>query len=151
MITCSKLYSDFPAAHRQHNHKGHCSLIHGHNWSFEFTFAAERLDANGFVVDFGDLGWLKLWLAERFDHTLLLNDSDPSLLWLVDMLSSQFAKVQVVPDASCEGLALYVFANVQDKLTDFYSDRGVYLTSVKVMEDSKNFATYSAQLCELLA
>ena len=57
MITCTKRYDNLPFAHRQPNHEGHCSLIHGHNWSFEFEFKASKLDGNGFVIDFGDLKW----------------------------------------------------------------------------------------------
>ena len=81
-ITCSKTYTDLPFAHRQPSHQGHCALIHGHNWSFEFEFAADKLDECGFVIDFGKLKWLKDWINERFDHTLVLNESDPMLDFL---------------------------------------------------------------------
>jgi 6-pyruvoyltetrahydropterin/6-carboxytetrahydropterin synthase len=59
MITCSKTYRDIPFAHRQHRHEGHCSFLHGHNWSVEIEFACSQLDERGFVVDFGGLGYLK--------------------------------------------------------------------------------------------
>lgn len=161
MITCTKIYADIPFAHRQHNHKGHCRFIHGHNWSFQFTFGANRVDGNGFIIDFGDLKWLKQWLDAMFDHKLVLNDADPARAYLVDGLvhpegleKSQsslvplfpFADVTIVPDASCEGLARYVFelvnGMVQDKYSDSTIDRRVWVQSLTVFEDSKNSATF---------
>lgn len=79
ITTCKKRYDDIPFAHRQWNHKGHCAHIHGHNWSFEFEFVSKSLDANGFVVDFGKLQFLKNWLNETFDHKLVISKDDPKL------------------------------------------------------------------------
>jgi 6-pyruvoyltetrahydropterin/6-carboxytetrahydropterin synthase len=59
MLTCKKTYFDVPFAHRQHLHDGHCSFVHGHNWDISITFACDKTDENGFVVDFGKLKFLK--------------------------------------------------------------------------------------------
>lgn len=155
--TCSKTYPDFPFAHRQPNHKGHCALIHGHNWSFTFVFGATTLDANGFVVDFGDLKWLKEWLTKMFDHTLVLNSDDPWLQFLsfhlVDVTDPQnlggfkecchLADIRTVPNCGAEGLASYLLKEVDDMLAVRYGSR-VRLVSVTVHEDSKNTATVTA-------
>lgn len=156
MFTCSKLYSDIPFAHRQHNHGGHCALIHGHNWGFQFTFACDRLDACGFVVDFGDLKWLKDYIAAEFDHKLVLNTDDPELEYLRkvlvnvnplhDRVSGPFAAITVVPNCGAEGLAEYLFEEV-DRLIRCYTKGRVFLVSVLVFEDSKNTATYSQHSC----
>ena len=58
--TCAKRYYNLPCAHRQHNHRGHCSKIHGYSRSFEFHCAAHELDENGFVFDFGNFGGVLL-------------------------------------------------------------------------------------------
>lgn len=147
MVVCRKLYTDLPFAHRQHMHDGHCALIHGHNWSFEFTFGADRLDPNGFVVDFGKLGWLRDFLEELFDHTLVLNADDPHLEGLEEALgggdhSPMFAKIVILPDVSCEGLAKYLFEKVNMQLAGFA--RGVRVQEVTVYEDQKNSATATA-------
>jgi 6-pyruvoyltetrahydropterin/6-carboxytetrahydropterin synthase len=71
MLTCSKTYKDIPFAHRQPLHKGHCSKIHGHNWTIVIEFEATELDANGFVVDFGNLKYLKAFIDEHLDHACL--------------------------------------------------------------------------------
>lgn len=79
MHRVTKVFKGYPFAHRQHTHDGHCRLIHGHNWDFEIALEADQLDENGFVYDFGKFGWLKEWLENMFDHTLLLNKDDPQL------------------------------------------------------------------------
>jgi 6-pyruvoyltetrahydropterin/6-carboxytetrahydropterin synthase len=146
-ITCTKYYEDYPFAHRQPKHDGHCALIHGHNWGFEFTFSAKELDACGFVVDFGKLKWLRDWLDGTFDHTLVLNEDDPALDYLREKLQvgtgNPFAKLVVVPDCSSEGLAKYVFHHISGLIKADYGGR-VVLDSVTVFEDSKNKATYTA-------
>lgn len=141
--TITKELTDYPFAHRQPKHDGHCALIHGHNWDFHFTFEADELDECGFIYDFGKLGWLKKWLKDNFDHTLVLQDDDP--LWtenyesLVEIM--KFSKVVRLKKASCEGLAEYVWRHVNDMLAKF-EDRGVRCVAVTVYEDSKNSATH---------
>jgi len=144
VLTCTKRYSDFPFAHRAPKHDGHCKLIHGHNWSFEFTFAASERDENGFVMDFGKLKDLRDALNGWFDHTLVLNDGDPLREPIQTFLVSLgLNNVVLVPDCSCEGIAMlaHKIANVVVvKLTD----ARVCVKSVTVYEDSKNSATYGA-------
>lgn len=157
MITCTKKYINFPFAHRQPNHEGHCRLIHGHNWAFEFVFACEKLDANGFVIDFGSLGWLKELLNDMFDHTLVLNFDDPYLEYLKLSLGDKpevlpgghssnhvkvpFAKIKCVPNCGAEGLADWLAETVDNKLQAITEDR-VFLMKVTVFEDDKNSATF---------
>lgn len=141
MVTITKRYDDYPAAHRQHKHNGHCRFIHGHNWSFEITFAAEELDENGFVVDFGGLYWVKEFLTKNFDHTLLLNGDDPEL----DRIRREFSdlmQVVLVINCGCEGIArmLYKWLNVEIRRHEYPNKPRI--TKVTVFEDSKNSATY---------
>ncbi len=147
----SKSYRDFPAAHRQPNHHGHCRLIHGHNWGFDIHFSCGQLDENGFVVDVGMLGVVKAFLQEDFDHTLLLNESDPALKSLQMTLGDNaggeilFAKIVVVPNCGMEGLAKYVAEEVTGLIASGAFPgflRLLKVTSVTCWEDSKNSATY---------
>lgn len=143
--TCKKEYADIPFAHRQHEHQGHCALIHGHNWSFVLHFTAETLDPNGFVVDFGDLKFIKNDLLALFDHALVLNQDDPHLDTFLRELEPQFAQITVVPNCGAEGLAKFVLdltnqALQMSKSSD-WDDRGLRCFKVEVREDSKNSAT----------
>lgn len=160
MYTCTKKFANFPFAHRQPAHPGHCRLIHGHNWAFVFTFGCKHLEpGTEFVVDFGDLKWLKAWLEERFDHTLVLNQDDPMLEFLKNVLVNTFldpshtdqkcelAKITCVPNCGAEGLAAYLYREINCELFVRYQGR-VFLHSVSVEEDEKNSAAYSpAQGC----
>lgn len=149
MLTVTKQYRDFPAAHRQPNHDGHCRLIHGHNWGWDITFACEVLDANGFVVDVGKLKPIKERLTELFDHTLLLNASDPIVdeVFAGPLFSGRLATVVLVPNCGMEGLAKFVFEEANVVLArDFAADvekRKLKVVSVTCWEDSKNSSTYS--------
>jgi 6-pyruvoyltetrahydropterin/6-carboxytetrahydropterin synthase len=159
MITCTKKYSEFPFAHRQHNHDGHCRLIHGHNFDFEFTFGCEQLDENGFVIDFGKLKHLKEWLTKHFDHTLVLNERDPMLPHLQEALSDcsstrirpdlELSKIVVVPNCGAEGLAQWLLMeanrNFFGHAQRLYAARHVEVVKVTVYEDSRNSATFSIQ------
>lgn len=143
MITCSKEYRDIPFAHRQHNHDGHCARIHGHNWSFKFIFGATELDENNFVIDFGKLKPLKATL-EQFDHALVLNEDDPQLTYLQEVLESfDLADIIVVPSASSEGLA-EMLGRAAHILVQGMTDGRVSVISCTVEEDSKNSATWHA-------
>ena len=142
MITCSKIYTDIPFAHRQHKHEGHCSKIHGHNWSFKFTFAVNQLDENGFVIDFGKLKWLKEYLNDKFDHKLVLNVEDPAYGFLTAQLVN-YADIVTVPNCGAEGLAQYLLETIDMMLYQLTGDRPggrVFLLEVEVFEDSKNSA-----------
>ncbi len=155
MITITKRFENFPFAHRQPNHEGHCRLIHGHNWAFEFTFArlngekfwcasAEELckeNPNGFIIDFGDLKWLKEWLCVAFDHSLVLNTEDVWYATLpVEFRKAFPATVLLVPNCGAEGLADFVANKVKVMLNARHPN--VRLLKVTVFEDSKNSATY---------
>ncbi len=145
LLSCTKRYSDIPFAHRQPKHGGHCRFIHGHNWSFEFEFICTERDACGFVVDFGGLKPLKLWLDQTFDHALVLNADDPLREQLNAASVLTGCEVVAVPDCSCEGLADYV-AKESNRIVAELTGGRVEVRRVTVFEDSKNSAT-----CEVAA
>lgn len=141
MFSCSKVYRDIPFSHRAPHHDGQCRFIHGHNWSFEFEFRSAKRDANGFVLDFGKLRWLSLYL-ERFDHALVLSHDDPKLSLFQQTLEPQLAKIVLVRDCSSEGLAEHLFDFANKVLEKDGADRGVICSAVTVREDSSNAARF---------
>ena len=146
MFTCQKTYSDIPFAHRQHRHDGHCAQIHGHNWSFTFTFGCEALDECGFVVDFGKLKPLRDWIEDKLDHACVFNRDDPLLeeiLRINETSGCRIYKEYIVDQCSSEGLAKHLF-NVVDPMIREMTDGRAFLTSVAVTEDTRNSATYTA-------
>lgn len=144
MYTCRKTYRDIPFAHRQHNHDGHCALVHGHNWSFTFEFASRTLDETGFVVDFGKLGFIRQEIAARFDHAYVYNRGDAASARMVAAEGSLFKALEV-ERCSCEGIARYLLELTQPLVKAATGGR-VWVAAVEVEEDSKNSARYAAPL-----
>lgn len=151
MHTVTKQYRDFPAAHRQPNHDGHCRLIHGHNWGWDIVFSCDELDKNGFVIDVGNLKEVKAFLTNYFDHTLLLNGDDPEYTNLAHHLG-HLAKIVLVPNCGMEGLAKFVFEKVQGLIdSDAFAEafgRNLRVVKVTCWEDSKNSSTYRPPVVE---
>jgi 6-pyruvoyltetrahydropterin/6-carboxytetrahydropterin synthase len=162
-----KTFKGYPFAHRQPNHPGHCSLIHGHNWDFEVQFSCEdnNVDSNGFVLDFGKMKVVKDFLESNFDHTLVINHDDLAFHTAARLLTDLgFAKIVRVPNCGAEGLAEYVYDRIADLLPNLMGGslkafclkdpdgrpilgwRRVYLQSVTVYEDEKNCAFYRPDL-----
>ena len=144
MFTCKKTYQDIPFAHRQHRHDGHCAQIHGHNWSFTFTFGCTELDECGFVVDFGKLKWIKAWIEENLDHACLFNEDDPLLQDILAINEQSGVKIYqpyVVDLCSSEGIARHLFEVFDPKVKEMTAGRA-FLISVDVVEDAHNSAKY---------
>ena len=142
MLTCSKVYKDIPFAHRQPLHKGHCSKIHGHNWSIIIEFEAKELDTNGFVVDFGNLKYIKAFIDEHLDHACLFSKEDSQVQ---DLSKSEFKnlfKILWVDNASCEGIAQFLFEKFSELVKEKEACR-VSIRSLKLYEDEKNFVSYA--------
>ena len=143
MLTCQKTYRDIPFAHRQHLHAGHCALIHGHNWAITLTFACRETDPNGFVVDFGDLKYLKEWIETHLDHACLFNEDDPEREALLQAHSSLF-KTYLLPNCSSEGIAQHLHG-IFDPMVRQHTKERAWITAVEVEEDSRNSARFQAE------
>ena len=141
MITCSKSYRDIPLSHRQPNHTGRCSRLHGHSWSITLTFASEQLDENGFVIDFGYLHFIQHWIEQHLDHATPGWEEDPKLNELKALEADGLIKLVLVPSASCEGIAQFLYHTFQPMVAEKTKGRA-HIRSIHLEEDTKNSATY---------
>ncbi len=141
MTSCTKLYTDIPFAHRQHKHKGHCSRIHGHNWDIKITFSCNEFDDNGFVVDFGNLKYLKSYLSDNLDHACVFSEDDPLKDDIVNSAPEGVYKPYFVKNASCEGLAEHLHNTFSALLKKHEGDR-VWISEIELFEDRKNTVVY---------
>lgn len=142
LYTSTKTYTGFPCAHRQWRHPGHCAFVHGYSRSFHFVFGCRELDECGFVVDFGALGWLKEFLEDNFDHTLLLNHDDPLRETFEALEQAHACSLRLLPHGvGMEGTARWVCEFVNTQLFDLYAGR-CWVISVECRENEKNSAIY---------
>jgi len=132
--------SGFSCCFRQWRAKSHCSRWHGYPLAFEFVFESEALDANNWVVDFGNLKWLKAWLEHMFDHTTLLATDDPHFEKIIELDALGIIDVRVVDAVGCEKVAQLVFEHVSKEIYERYDT--VTLRSVQVWEHEGNSARY---------
>jgi 6-pyruvoyltetrahydropterin/6-carboxytetrahydropterin synthase len=119
----------------------HCSLIHGYALSFKFVFEAPTLDRRNWVVDFGDLDELKDQLKFFFDHTLLVDESDPELDTLLLLQQKGIAKLRVLEGgAGCEAFARFAYRIAADVVKKKFPHARVI--SCEVREHGANSALY---------
>ena len=125
-------------AFRQWRANSHCNLIHGYALGFEITFEAEELDDRNWVIDFGDLGVLKKWLKEMFDHTTVVAFDDPHLELFEDLNSKNLIDLRLLENVGCEAFAeaVYLFCKME------FEDLRVKVKSVRVFEHGANSAVF---------
>ena len=121
-------------AFRQWRADSHCQLIHGYALGFEITFEADELNDKNWVIDFGDLGVLKDFLKESFDHTTCVSRDDPKLEQFGDMFLEGMIDLHVLDAVGCEAFAKMVFDFCQESFDD---DR-VKVVSVRCFEHGAN-------------
>lgn len=139
----SKTFRGYPCAHRRWRHDGHCAHVHGYSREFVVWFEGHSRTENGFVMDFGRLGAVKSWLADHFDHTLLLDDDDPLLPAFRDLEAKGACNLVVFDDVGMEGTARYVFDWLNAWVLTETQGR-VWVVSVEVRENEKNSGLYIA-------
>lgn len=120
----------FEAAHRQCGDPGKCGFLHGHNWCVEVVVGGVVTDDVGYLIDFKDFKEM----VDRFDHKVLLLESDP----LAAVLESNQQRVYLLPlNPTCENLAKVfldeIHVRTHNKQVDFIS--------ITVWENDKSMAT----------
>ena len=140
-FTVTKTFRNLPCAHRRWQHDGHCAFIHGYSREVKIVFKSKHLDKNHFVIDFGKLKDIKRKLLDWFDHTLLIDESDPLLPLFRELERKGAAKLTVFKSVGMEGSAKAVFHWLQSYLFERFGDN-VWVESVELRENDKNSATY---------
>lgn len=134
---------------RQWRALSHCRLFHGYALAVRIEFAAEELDSNNWVIDFGSLKPVKVMLERYFDHRLVVAEDDPQLPRLlslaeqgIDPAAAPLAQVTVLPDVGCEAFARFIFDQVHTWLVASGHSERVHVASVEVSEHGANSAIY---------
>jgi len=123
---------DFCYGHRLLDYEGKCRHLHGHNGRVLVTFAADRLDPRGMVVDFGEIKRvLSHWIDDALDHRMILRRDDPAVP-LLEQLGEPLVLMDANPTA--ENIARLIF--------DFAASRGFPVIEVRLWETPRCCAAY---------
>jgi len=125
-------------AFRQWRADSHCRLIHGYALGFEITFEASELDERNWVIDFGDLGVLKQYLKDTFDHTTVIAADDPMYESFIKLSQDGLIDLRVLDNVGCEAFAETVYNFCYEK----FSSKIIEVKSVRVFEHGSNSAVF---------
>lgn len=127
-------------AFRQWRAQSHCNLLHGYSFTVTFTFGADELDRQNFVVDFGALKSLKALLEQSLDHTVLVAADDPHLDWFKAGDKNKTCRIVIVDRTGCESMAEMIFSVAEQWLLDAGFSPRAWLEKVEVREHGANSA-----------
>lgn len=128
------------AAFRQWRTNSHCRFIHGYSLEFEFKFGANELDERNWVVDFGGLKELELWLRNHFDHKTLVASDDPEFSKFSELHEQGIIDMIVVDSTGAEMFAKMAMEYSSALIRSRYGER-CWVESVTVREHGANSAT----------
>ena len=127
------------AAFRQWRADSHCKFIHGYSLEFEFEFGSDELDENNWVVDFGGLKELEIWLRNNFDHKTLVASDDPHFSEFELLNNSDIIDMVVVESTGAEMFAKMAMEYSSNLIQKNYGER-CWVESVTVREHGANSA-----------
>jgi 6-pyruvoyltetrahydropterin/6-carboxytetrahydropterin synthase len=131
------------ACFRQWRADGHCKYLHGYALSFKFTFEADELDKNGWVIDFGALKQLKARLVSNFDHRLCIATDDPALVPLSEVAEKYHCAEPIVFKAvGCEAFARLAYDMAVSEIFNMRVQERVRVVSCECAEHGANSAIY---------
>lgn len=140
--TCTKVYPEICVAHRNWKSSSHCSFIHGYARTVEVTLSGP-LNSQDWVVDLGDLRFIKDFLYEQWEHRLLVSDDDPLLEEMKKLEALGALSLNVMNSSKGHGPTLeqsckFVADFIQDKLCVLHPN--LKLKKIEIWEKSNNRA-----------
>jgi 6-pyruvoyltetrahydropterin/6-carboxytetrahydropterin synthase len=132
------------AAHRfyQADCSPKCRSIHGHSWVVVLTLLTPKLDAQGMVIEFGQLktAW-RGWLDAHLDHSLWLHQEDP-LVAVLHSASPELRLFLLPHDPTTEHLAQCLAEQAKQILAELGCSPLVQVAGLRLEETRVNAAEY---------
>ena len=94
-FSASHQLNDLPDTHQ-------CARLHGHNYTVTVVIGSDELNPVGFVLDYGELGFVKQYLDDNFDHRHL-ND-----VIAVNTTAENISKLLFDFIESIKGISLFI-------------------------------------------
>ena len=110
MYTIRKTFK-FEASHRlMSSFSKCCQTIHGHSYKVELFISTDEFNADGMVIDFGEVKDWVMPLINSWDHSLILHEKDPIIK--KKMLGRQYKIAKVKFNPTAEHMAEYIYGYV---------------------------------------
>lgn len=129
------------ACFRQPSALSHCRFLHGYSLAFTFKFACHELDERNWVVDFGSLKFLKMWLEKTFDHKCIVDTNDPDFDTFVRLEMQGLIQLTALDGVGVEKFAEHAF-NFANKLVKQDTQDRCWCVSCECHEHGANSAIY---------
>ena len=113
----------FSASHQLLNlpEEHQCARLHGHNYVVIVELVSMRLDEVGFIIDYGELNFIKEYIDNKLDHK-----------HLNDVLNF---------NPTAEKMAKHFYKEIEAMLIEMYGEKDI-LNKVSVKETDKTIASY---------
>jgi 6-pyruvoyltetrahydropterin/6-carboxytetrahydropterin synthase len=144
-FTSTKVLELGSCAFRQPKAHSHCRFLHGYRLTAKFWFKASQLDEHNWVVDFGSLDHLKKVLKKQFDHTTVIDKSDPYIDSLEGLNGAGVLDLRVMDGVGIEKFAEYCF-KISNGVILEQSDGRCWVDKVEVFEHENNSAIYTDEM-----
>ena len=140
MFTVTKSFK-IPIGHRLSLHKGLCNSIHGHNLKIDIEIVRQELNENFMVIDFYDLKKISNEIIDKWDHALLLNDTDRRFIDnSKKLINPEKVFCLYLGDPTSENMCFVLYNLLFQKFKEF--DPWLRLKSVTIWESYESKAKY---------
>lgn len=131
----------FDSVHFLTNYYGKCENLHGHRWRCVVYLKAANLQTEGtmkdMVLDFGVFKRAVRALAEKLDHTFLVEEGSLKLTTLAALEEEGFSLTILPFRMTAENLARYFH--------DQLAEQGLPVSCVEMYETPNNCAIYRSR------
>jgi len=125
---------EFDAAHRLSDYDGKCANLHGHRYVAELTYSTEKLDKQGFVIDFTEIkNGVGRWIDENWDHATIAHRGNSGISGKVFVLHE---------NPTAENMVAYLYGVAAGFLREKELDALIVLERVRIYETPGSWADY---------
>ena len=130
--------------HALYHYSGACHNVHGHNYKLEVEVESEKLDDNGFVIDFSDLKNLVNRIIDKyFDHKFLYFNLDDRY----KLFQQLDGGIGVDYEPTAENLIRHIATLIEEK--NLISMFGIHVSKLCLWETDTSYTTlYHLDTCE---
>jgi len=130
-------------AHRLPWHNGGCQNLHGHSY-YMWVELKGTPDERGMLIDFKDIKEIIEPLIKKWDHAVLVSETDTDLIKAVEMLHSKY---YIFPyDTTSENICQFVAKYLAEHALELLLKHEINAVSIKLQETDTCYGEYEASI-----